>query len=139
MIPRFLARLFGAGGKANPKAESASDWVEGGLYTTPWGNGRYAVLKILKLDEHGVHMRRYSNVYDTRPSSLDESSLRVHGIEALIQGVEVREDAPLGVGHMPVSKGTFASSGAIFIQTSTVSSEELEGYEMWREAEGGYF
>jgi hypothetical protein len=139
MIARFLTRLFGAGGKATPKAEFASDWVEGGLYATPWGEGRYAVLKILKLDEHGVHMRRYSNVYDACPSSLDESSLHVSGIEALVEGVEVREDAPLGVGHMPVSKGTFASSGAVFIQASTVSSEELEGYEMWREAKGGYF
>lgn len=139
MIPRFLTKLFGAGGKAGLKVESASDWVEGGLYATPWRDGGYTVLKILKLDEHGVHLRRYSNVYDACPSSLDESSLHLHGIEGLIQGVEMREDAPLGVGHMPVSRGTFANSEAIFIQDSTVSSEELEGYEMWREAEGGYF
>jgi hypothetical protein len=139
MIPRFLTKWFGAGGKARPNAESASDWVEGGLYATPWGHHGYAVLKILKRDEHGVHIRRYSNVYDASPLSLDESSLRLHGIEALIEGAEAREDAPLGVGHMPVSRGTFANSGAIFIQASTVSSEELEGYEMWREAEGGYF
>ena len=30
-------------------------------------------------------------------------------------------------------------SGARFVQQSTVSEDELEGYEMWLEAEGGYF
>ena len=43
------------------------------------------------------------------------------------------------MGHCPVSKKSFLSWGATFVQQSTVSAEELEGYKMWLDAKGGYF
>jgi hypothetical protein len=109
-----------------------TNWVEGGLYATPEKKGGYAILKILKLDDHGVHIRKYSNVFQTLPNTVDESSLHISGMDR-------KPDEALGMGHLPISKKSFVSWNVIFIQQSTVSPDELDGYEMWREAGGGYF
>ncbi len=45
----------------------------------------------------------------------------------------------LGVGHTPISKKSFAAWHATFVQQSTVSEEELDGYKVWLDAKGGYF
>ena len=54
-------------------------------------------------------------------------------------GIDHKPDESLGMGHLPVSRQSFATWNAAFVQQSTVTPEELEGYEMWRDAEGGYF
>lgn len=134
MIRNFLSALFGGARRdtTTPGPRRDNGWIEGGLYAVPRERGTYSVLKILKQDAQGVHVRCYSNVYAARPADVDESVL-------YMAGVDKREDEPLGMGHLPVSHASFAGWGATFVQHSTVSSEELEGYEMWREAEGGYF
>jgi len=99
---------------------------------TPQENGRFVPLKILKVDDHGVHIRIYSNVYPAPPSHIDESTL-------YMAGVDKREEEPLGMGHLPVSNQSFSGWEATFVQQSSVNTEELEGYQMWLEAEGGYF
>lgn len=106
--------------------------VEGGLYVTPAENGGYSALKILKLDAGGVHVRLYSNVFSSVPTSIDDSLLYMAGIDH-------KPEEALGMGHAPISKQSFASWDVRFVQQSTVTPEELEGYEMWREAKGGYF
>src|SRR5258707_11592347 len=62
----LLSILFGC---------SRPELVEGGLYHTRNENGSFSVLKILKLDEQGVHVRLYSNRFSTQPAELDESTL----------------------------------------------------------------
>lgn len=84
------------------------------------------------MDNHGVHVRIYSNVYPTPPAQIDESTLYMAGLDK-------REDEPLGMGHLPIFNETFSSWGAEFVQQSSVAAEELEGYQMWLEVEGGYF
>lgn len=130
MLKRLLAVLFGVSSAAS--CTVADQWLEGGLYVTPREGGTFAPLKILKLDDHGVHIRTYSNVYAEVPSRIDESSLYMAGMDS-------REEEPPGMGHLPISRESFASWGATFIQKSSVSPDELEGYQMWLEAEGGYF
>jgi len=120
--------LFGCAKKEPPL-------VDGGLYYTQEEDGRYAVLKILKLDDHGVHVRVYSNRFDQPPPSVDPASLFMAGMPK--EG-EARTD-PMGMGHLPMSRGSFDAWGAVFIQQSAVAEDELEGYEMWSEAGGGYF
>jgi hypothetical protein len=107
-------------------------WIEGGMYSTPQDDGTYTVIKILKLDDQGVHIRMYSNVFESLPASIDESTL-------YMAGVDRGPDEALGMGHAPISRQSFATWGAEFIQQSSVSPEELEGYDMWLEAGGGYF
>jgi hypothetical protein len=106
--------------------------VEGGLYATPGEKGGYSVLKILKLDDGGVHVRLYSNQFSALPKKIDESVLYMAGMNR-------KPDETLGMGHAPISNKSFAGWNAVFIQQSTIKEEELEGYKMWLEAKGGYF
>jgi hypothetical protein len=102
------------------------------LYYTQEEQGSYHVLKLLKIDDGGFHVRLYSNEFAEPPASLDETRLYRAG----------RNHKPTekpGMGHCPVSRKSFLSWDATFIQQSTVNPEELEGYNLWREANGGYF
>jgi hypothetical protein len=119
----LLSFLFGC---------SRPQLVEGGLYYTPGENGGFSVLKILKLDDGGVHVRLYSNHFTTPPTKIDEGTLYMAGMNR-------KPGEQLGMGHAPISKKSFAGWKAVFIQQSSVKKEELKGYEMWLEAKGGYF
>ena len=90
------------------------------------------MFKVLKIDNGGFHVRLYSNQFPESPRKLEESKL-------YMAGVDRKPNERLGMGHCPVSKKSFLGWGATFIQQSTVSPEELEGYKMWLEAKGGYF
>ena len=105
---------------------------EGGLYYCQNDDATFSVLKILKLDEHGVHIRQYSNQYPAPPPAVEESTL-------FMLGMDRKPEEKLGMGHLPISKNSFAGWDATFFHQSTVSDEELEGYKMWLEAKGGYF
>ncbi len=113
-------------------SQSGSKLVEGGLYYTQNENGSFSVMKILKLDDGGVHLRLYSNQFSTPPANVDESTL-------YMAGVDRKPNETLGMGHAPISKRSFEGWKAVFFQQSTVKDEELEGYKMWLEAKGGYF
>jgi hypothetical protein len=107
-------------------------FTEGELYSTPMENGGYTVLKILKIDDQGVHVRRYSNRFKERPLSVDESSL-------YMAGTDRHPGEMMGMGHAPISKKSFNKWNVEFIQNSQVNEDELEGYYMWRKSGGGYF
>lgn len=111
---------------------SRAKLVEGGLYATPGEKGGYSILKILKLDEGGVHVRLYSNSFVDLPKQIDESTLYMAGINH-------KPEEVLGMGHAPISKTSFTGWRVVFIQQSTVRKEELKGYTMWLDAKGGYF
>jgi hypothetical protein len=118
--------LSGCGGT------TVDEWKEGGLYSTQNDDGSYSVLKILKVDDHGVHVRLYSNQFSQRPNDVDSNTLYMAGIDR-------KPDERLGMGHLPISKASFSSWGAQYIKTVPVTDDELEGYRMWLDAEGGYF
>ncbi len=130
MFEKLFSMLSGGASSASRPAPAA--WVEGALYVTPQDNGGFAPLKLLKVDEHGIHVRTYSNVYPAIPAAIDEATLYMAGMDRAA-------GEPLGMGHLPVSRQSFVSWGAVFVQQSSVAEAELEGYQMWLEAEGGYF
>jgi len=107
-------------------------FVEGGLYSTPAENGSYRVLKILKVDHIGVHVRFYSNQYDQAPIKIDESAL-------FMVGLDRKPEEALGAGHLPISKMHLATWGVRYVQQSTVTEDELDGYRKWLEDGGAYF
>jgi hypothetical protein len=113
-------------------AKSRPPLHEGGIYSVRNEDGTYSVFKILKLDEGGVHIRQYSNFWPAPPTSVDESTF-------FICGREREREEKLGMYHLPISKKSFAGWDATFVQQSTVSEEELEGYKLWIEHKGGYF
>ena len=105
--------------------------VEGGIYYTRSERGDFTVLKVLKVDDRGVHVRLYSNRFPEPPTHIDESTLYIAGLDR-------RPDEELGMGHLPLLKQSFAGWRAKFIQKSKVSEEELDGYRIWQEG-GGYW
>lgn len=44
-----------------------------------------------------------------------------------------------GMGHLPLTKRTFDSWEPVLISRTSVSADELEGYEEWKKAKGGPF
>lgn len=108
--------------------DPAFTWVEGGLFAVPQEDG-YAVLKILKVDDYGVHVRLYANRFAYFPADLDESQLQLTPLE----------DRVTSVGHLPLSKATFASWKPRFIKWVPVHESELDGWRMWKENGGGYW
>jgi hypothetical protein len=108
------------------------DVVEGGLYYTRNENGSYSVIKVLKVDPKGVHVRAYSNQFADPPSAVDETTLYMVGRDR-------KSDETLGVGHTALSHESFATWGPTLIKVVPVRDQELEGYKMWLESKGGYF
>ena len=95
-------------------AKPASGPREGGLYYTQNEDGSCSVLKILKLDDSGVHVRLYSNAFTAPPANVDESTLYIAGINR-------KPNENLGMGHAPISKRSFEQWKAVYFQQSTVT------------------
>lgn len=113
---------------------SIADIKQGYFYATPREKGGYNVLKVLKTDHEGLHIRLYSNVYPNLPTDLDITTLYLAGLD------EQSEQIDLGMGHLPISFDSFMTWQAVPLnQFEPVSEDQLEGYRMWQEAEGGYF
>lgn len=115
------------------KKSNKSQFVEGGLYASPRENKQgYNIIKILKIDNNGYHIRIYSNIFVNIPPDIDVSKLYMAGMER-------KEGEDLGMGHLPLSKANFENYQLIFIKKVAVLEDELDGYKMWAEANGGYF
>lgn len=112
-----LLRRFGARGVAG-----SGDWIEAGLYAICVEHGTYAVLKILKIDDAGVHVRQYGNLYRPRPGRIDES--------ALSMSVPPGEgDVVEPAAHRLLTRAEFSMCGPVFVQMSRARAEDCEGGE----------
>lgn len=109
-----------------------SHWKEGGLYSVEGETGGFSVVKILKLDDGGVHIRVYSNRFPQRPGDIDVSKLYMAGIDH-------KPDEEMGMGHLPLGNESFDGWKPELIKVVSVAPAELEGYEIWKESGGGYF
>ena len=102
----------------------------GGLYSVETSKGEIKIVKVLVVDPNGVHIRLYKNIFTERPTSVDQAELKLG-----------RFDDPEGfsIGHLPITKEVLFRSKPVFIQSSTVTQDELDGYEMWKEASSTYW
>jgi hypothetical protein len=105
---------------------------EGGLYQYQNANGSYSVLKILKSESGGVHVRLYSNQFDSPQTKIDESKLYIVGREA-------KPNETIGATEVPWTWDSFSNRKPVFVQQSTVSAEELQGYNEWLKGKHNYF
>ena len=99
------------------------DFKPGEVYSAIWADdGTFHVVKVLEVDDVGVHIRIYKERFALRPSrdELGELSLG-----------SVFEGEDFGVGHLPLSHEAFELWEPELIKTEPVDPEELEGYEMW--------
>lgn len=100
----------------------------GGIYTV-WSRNSYGAIKILHVDEGGIHIRLYGQTWEERPTEMDPTILTVEG--------PFEETG--AIGHMPVSKRGVLRMGPKHAAQTEVSEDELDGYRSWQEAQGGYF
>ncbi len=104
---------------------------EGALYVAPCATGKLQAIKVLKLDDYGAHIALYKNQFVDFPQSIDEQTLMLGRFD--------EDEAVLIIGHIPVSYPTLATYKLLFVQSSITREDQLEGYNMWFEAKGGYF
>lgn len=113
----------------NRTEPSENHWRVGGLYSTDDGKGQFNVVKILMLEPDVVHLRIYKEQFPSRPTTVDPNSLTVGKLG----------DKEFSIGHLPLSPRSFASWKPIFMSQQVVQDSELEGYRLWKEANGGVF
>lgn len=88
----------------------------------------YGIAKLLHVERRGVHLRLYADRFDVPPDHLQPWTLRLE-----------RYDAPsLSYGHAPMSRRTFATMDPAYARLAMRTAEELDGYRMWQEANGGF-
>lgn len=112
------------------RSSSLDEWRAGGLYSIANGNGKFGVVKILVLEPDAVHVRIYKQTFSARPEVIDPKSLTLGGID---------DKDGFSIGHMPLSRQTFASWDPIFLSQQSVTDNELEGYKLWKDAPGKTF
>lgn len=100
----------------------------GGLYSV-WTGGAFRAVKLLSVDDRGIHLRIYANTFPERPEKIDPASLTM----------ESGPGGPSSVGHVPMIRAAFLAMGPGLMATAGVTDDELEGYKIWEEARGGYF
>src|SRR5260370_15468006 len=105
-----FALLISACNRANPA--SADKLRAGGLYSTEDGKGQFTVIKILVLEPDAVHIRIYKQKFSARPSSVEPASLTLG---------KLGDKDGFSIGHLPLSRRTFASWQPVFISQQPVS------------------
>ena len=103
---------------------------DGDMCSVQSGEGGYKIAKVLKVDKSIIHTALYKNRYSQRPQSVDPRILTFGKID---------DSDGFGIGHLPLSRGSFATWLPLRIQHSPVTDEELEGYRIWNESNGGVF
>jgi hypothetical protein len=89
--------------------------IEGGIYAQKASLFRWAVFKVLKVDAEIAHLRLYGNKFWRKPTA------------------QVIPSLDWSVGHVPISRSHVERWRIHLLAQQPVSSDELEGYEIWRE------
>jgi hypothetical protein len=108
----------------------ANSMIEGGIYSTDSGDGKFGVVKILKLEPGTVHVRVYKNKFASRPTTIK--------VEELSLG-SIKDKDGFGMGHLPIGENDFKAWKPVLLLKTEVKAEELEGYNLWKKAGGGVF
>jgi hypothetical protein len=99
----------------------------GDFYSFP-DNGSFGVLKVLAVDSNFVHVRVYKDHFPQEPRNLDPAKLSLGTID---------DKDGFGIGHLPLKRQTFANWRPRFLQSGSVTEEELDGYRYWKESSDG--
>jgi hypothetical protein len=95
----------------------------GDLCTVELREGDYRVVKILAIGDGVVHLRLYADKFVDRPFQVNPAGLDFVAIHK-----------SFGIAHLPLSSEDFATWRPGVVGHEAVRAEELEGYEIWREA-----
>ncbi len=110
----------------------------GALYSIPGSLPHtFQVIKVLAVDEFGVHVRLYGNAFMRRPTAVAPDLLDTCPFVSAAPEDAGRE-WPLSVGHLPLQAATFAGMRPVYIAREDVTPDELEEYRDWQRSDNGY-
>jgi hypothetical protein len=101
------------------------------------GHG-FHVVKLLRSELLGVHVRLYSNVFAERPTSVDEASLESRPVDLAHVMAGRPSPEPFAIGHLPLSHPAFGRWQPEFVSMALVDPDELLGYEEWKLGRGSF-
>jgi hypothetical protein len=108
---------------------SAASIRVGGIYSVDDGAGHYGVAKLLAHENGIYHVRLYKQTFPVRPAALDIGTL----------SLGTAGEPEFGIGHLPIREAEFLHWQPVLIASSTVTAEELESCDRWKQAGGGVF
>ncbi|MCL4506703.1 MAG: hypothetical protein M1140_11860 [Chloroflexi bacterium] len=110
----------------------------GAFYSVPGSAaGTYQVIKVLALDDYGVHVCLYGNAFAHRPAIIAPDLLETAPFFSMAPE-DAGQEWPLSVGHLPLLVRTFIGMRPSYITQAGVMADELDDYHEWKEAGGGY-
>lgn len=115
--------------ETTPTSTVQREIVVGGLYSFKGDDGKYDVMKVLVVDDFAVHLRLYANRFEALPTDIDPAVLSLGSIE---------DEGGFGIGHFPLDKERFWDDNPVFLKTTPVTDDELEGYRIYLEAIDDY-
>jgi hypothetical protein len=109
----------------------SSAWLQaGGIYSIANGDGGYGVVKLLVFEDGICHVRIYKQKFQSRPGTIDVNSLSLG---------KPGDPNGFGIGHIPLREAGFLKWQPVLITNTTVTPDELDGYEIWKKDGGGVF
>lgn len=87
----------------------------GGIYSCKSGDGDFSIVKVLAVEDGGVHVRLHTNRYKERPTAVDPKQLKV------------------AIGHVPLAEAGFRNWEPVLLMEQPVTEDELVGYRFWRD------
>ncbi len=130
----MIRRLFK--GQQQPSGEKDASpktpFKAGDLLSVLAEDGQFGVMKVLAVDDYGIHVRLYTQRFSERPQHSDPHDLSI--MPASLEHLN-----PFSFGHMPFRHSSFDSWEPQLLGSEPVSEEELAGYRYWRKERGGYF
>lgn len=121
--------MYGVDGSrmAPLRVDARSELFEGGYYSVLDGEC-FGIAKVLKLEPDKVHIRVYKQRFRSRPRSVDPGRLTLGTIH---------DTDGIGAGHVPLHLRTFMRWRPVFLTYTEVKPDELEGYNVWKDCNGG--
>jgi hypothetical protein len=133
---RVVLRRFLQGSRRRPDDAAAlpprPPFNAGDLVSVLTEDGQFGVMKVLVVDNQGVHVRLYAQRFKERPQASN-----LHDLSTA--PVETEHGNPFSFGHLPFTCPSFLTWEPQTVGSEPVTEEELKGYRMWQKADGGYF
>jgi hypothetical protein len=109
-------------------ARSLPKRLEAGDLCSIVSGNQFSVAKVLALSRDVVHVRTYKENFTERPARIDIASLSMGSID---------DPDGFGVGHLPLSRGSFGSWLPRRAGHDPVIDDELIWVHEWEKSRGG--
>ncbi len=121
-MPKLSSKLF--------QLSAGDDLAPGDVCSIKRDDLGFGVIKILVVDHHIIHVRKYKNRFTERPNPAELGKLTIGSIH---------DSDGFGVAHLPISATGFGSWMPSRICNQAVTDEELEAYHCWLEDQAAVF